>query len=85
MQGKSQNKSRARRGRPKVSSLTPREQARLRKKRQRAKAVENELAKVEILMPATLREAVKKAAGGKTLSEVGAEAFQLWLNVKTKS
>jgi hypothetical protein len=85
MQGKSQNKSRARRGRPKVSSLTPREQARLRKERQRAKFEKNELAKVEVLMPTALREAVKEAAQGKTLSDVGAEAFQLWLNIKTKS
>jgi hypothetical protein len=84
MQGKSQNKSRTRRGRPKVSSLTPREQARLRKERQRSKLAKNELAKVEVLMPTALKAAVKAAAGGKTLSEIGSEAFQLWLNMKTK-
>jgi hypothetical protein len=57
----------------------------LRKERQRAKIAKNELAKVEVLMPTSLKEAVKKSSDGKTLSEVGAEAFQLWLDVKAKT
>lgn len=85
MQEKSPNKSRARRGRPKVSPLTPREQARLRKERQRAKIAKNELAKLEVLVPASLREAIKKSSDGRTLSEVGVEAFQLWLDLKSKT
>jgi hypothetical protein len=85
MQGKSQYKSRPSRGRPKSSTLTPREQARLRKERQRAKLAKKAMTKVEVLLPKTLKEAIRAVAAGKTLSEVGAESFQLWLDSQTKT
>ncbi len=67
------------RGRPKTSHLTPREQTRLRKQRQRAKLAGQAISKVEILLPTALKSAITRASGKKTLSEVGEEALRLWL------
>jgi hypothetical protein len=69
-------------GRPKKSILSPREQARIRKRRHRAKLAKDALSKVEILIPTTLKNAVKNAAGIKSLSEIGKEAFRDWLASK---
>jgi hypothetical protein len=66
-------------GRPKKSPLTPREQARIRKIRQRANLANRQVSKVEILLPAGLKAEIKRAAGAKSFSEVGQEAFRLWL------
>jgi hypothetical protein len=71
-------------GRPKKSPLTPREQARIRKMRQRAKLADSHVAKIEILLPAPFKAQIKKAAGVKSFSEIGEEAFRLWLELKHK-
>jgi hypothetical protein len=84
MQEKNHNKFSRKRARPTNSPLTPREQARIRKIRQRAKFAWSGLSKVEILLPLALKNAVKKAAGKKSFSEVGKEAFQVWLEAKSK-
>jgi hypothetical protein len=85
MQEKNHSKSSSkRRGRPKKSPLTPREQARIRKIRQRARLAERNRPKVEINLPVALKIQIKKVAGLKTFSEVGEEAFRLWLETKTK-
>jgi hypothetical protein len=72
------------RGRPKKSILTPREQARLRKKRQRAKLAKAAVSKVEVFLPSPLKKAVEKAAGKRPLAEVGREAFALWARTKNE-
>jgi hypothetical protein len=79
MQGKNQNKSKSQRGRPKTSNLTAQEQNRLRKRRQRADLAKRAISKVEIWLPASLKASVKRASGGKTLSDIGLEAFRNWL------
>jgi hypothetical protein len=79
MQEKNHLKPPRNRGRPKKSALTPREQARLRKKRQRAKLAKNAVSKVEVFLASALKKAVQKAAGKRSLAEVGREAFALWL------
>jgi hypothetical protein len=80
MQEKNHQKFPARRrGRPKKSSLTPREQARIRKMRQRTKLANRQVSKVEVLLPGGLKADIKRAAGGKSFTEVGEEAFRLWL------
>jgi hypothetical protein len=72
------------RGRPKKTALTPREQARIRKRRQRAKLAKAALSKVEVFLPSALKRAIQKAAGKKSLAEVGREAFALWVRTKNK-
>jgi hypothetical protein len=52
--------------------------------RQRAKLAERNYSKVEILLPAALKIHIKKVAGLKSFSEVGEEAFRLWLETKAK-
>ena len=84
MQEKNHLKFPSKRGRPKKSQMPAREQARIRKMRQRARLAERNRSKVEILLPAALKILVKKAAGLKSFSEVGEEAFRLWLETKTK-
>jgi hypothetical protein len=79
MQGKNHLNPPLQRGSPKRSALTPREQARLRKRRQRAKLAKAAVSKVEVFLPAALKRAVQKAAGKKSLAEAGREAFALWL------
>jgi len=78
------NKKNAALGRPRISPLSAREQARLRKKRQRAKLAQNAVSKIEVLVPSSLKSALKKASGGKPLSEVGAQALRLWLRSHNK-
>jgi hypothetical protein len=84
MQQKDHNKLSRNRGRPKKSPLTPREQARIRKTRQRAKFARNDLSKVEIFLPSALKTAIKKAAGIKSFSEISQEALQIWLESRSK-
>jgi hypothetical protein len=84
MQEKKQIKILRRPGRPKKSTLPPREQARIRKKRYRAKLAKDALSKVEILIPTTLKNAVKNASGTKSLSKIGEEAFRTWLECKNR-
>jgi len=84
MQEKNHLKPPPNRGRPKKSALTPREQARLRKKRQRAKLAKNAVSKVEVFLPSVHKRAVQKAAGKRSLAEVGQEAFALWLRSKNE-
>jgi hypothetical protein len=76
---KTRNKSLPKRGRPKTSALTPRELARERKKRQRAVFAKKSLLKVELLLPQSLKSAIERVSGEKSWSEVGEEAFQMWL------
>jgi hypothetical protein len=78
MQGKN-NKPTPGRGRPKTSSLSERELARNRKRRQRANFAKNSLSKVEVLVPNDLKTEIHRLAGERPLSEVGLEAFWLWL------
>jgi hypothetical protein len=82
MQEKNHPKTLIRPGRPKKSSLTPREQARRRKRKQRTKFAQMSLTKVELLLPKEVKERIKKAAAGKSYSVVGEEAFRLWLERK---
>jgi hypothetical protein len=64
--------------------MSPVEQARLRKKRQRAELTRRGLEKVEVFLPSKLKAAVKKACGKTTLSDAGAQAFQLWLKANSR-
>jgi hypothetical protein len=52
--------------------------------RQRAKIAQSDLSKVEIFLPSALKRAIKKAAGGKSFSDVSDEAFRLWLEARCK-
>jgi hypothetical protein len=79
MQEKNNNKSKTMVGRPKTSNLSSQEQTRLRKRRQRAKLARQAISKIEILLPIALKAAVKRASGKKSLSEVGKDAFRMWL------
>jgi hypothetical protein len=72
------------RGRPKTSRLTARELARNRKRRQRAKMKNSALSKVEVLIPRKLKAEIKSVAGNQSLSDIGLEAFSLWLRDKKK-
>ena len=67
------------RGRPKSSPLTERELARNRKRRQRANQSQSSLSKVEVFLPNDLKKEIQTLAGKKALSEVGLEAFRLWI------
>ena len=82
MQEKTHNAPKPIRGRPKTSNLTPREQTRLRKQRQRAKLAGQAISKIEILLPTSLKSAITRASGNKTLSEIGEEALRLWLEAE---
>jgi hypothetical protein len=66
-------------GRPKSSPLTERELARNRKRRQRANQAKNSLSKVEVFIPNELKEEILTLAPERSLSEIGVEAFRLWI------
>jgi hypothetical protein len=78
MQGENK-KTKRDRGRPKSSRLTERDLARNRKRRQRANLAQNSLSKVEVFLPDALKKEIQALAGEKALSEVGLEAFRLWI------
>jgi hypothetical protein len=79
MQAKKHPKAKRNRGRPGTFALTERELARNRKRRQRAKLAKNSLSKVEFLLPDALKKKIHKAAGKRSLSAIGLEAFRLWV------
>jgi hypothetical protein len=84
MQGKNKKIKRGP-GRPKSSPLTERELARNRKRRQRASQVQNSLSKVEVFLPNDLKKEIHTLAGEKPLSEVGIEAFRVWIQKERKT
>ena len=69
-------------GRPRTSASDPARQARERKRRQRERFARESLVKVEVMIPGELRERLRKAGKGQPLSDVGREAFRLWLRSK---
>jgi hypothetical protein len=79
MQEGNYKKTKRGRGRPRTSNLDAQQQSRLRKRRQRANLVKQAVSKVEIWLPATLKTAIRRAGGKKTMSDIGQEAFKIWL------
>ena len=79
MQAQKLNVPAKKRGRPRTSALSPIEQARLRKTRQREKNARNGKVKVELLLSSELKNAVQRLCRGRSLSDVGTEAFLMWL------